>query len=174
MIKKKKHSLEFKLSCMKQIIEEYRSAKSVANEFSLPISMVRRWHQQFMHSGIGGLLPRKGKRTFSPSFKAMVLQTIQQEHLSLDEALLRFNLSAPSQIVSWRKRFEQQGPKGLVPQPKGRPAMDKPPFKRKKRKSDKPLTREEELLLENEYLRAENALLKKLHALAQEDNKRKR
>jgi transposase len=40
-------------------------------------------------------------------------------------------------------------------------------FKRKPRKSDKPMTREEELLKENEYLRAENELLKKLHALVQ-------
>ena len=38
-------------------------------------------------------------------------------------------------------------------------------FKRKKRKSDKPLSREEELLLENESLRCENDLLKKLQAL---------
>ena len=40
-------------------------------------------------------------------------------------------------------------------------------FKRKKRKSDKPLTREEELLLENEALRCELDLLKKLQALTQ-------
>jgi transposase len=174
MIEKKKHSFEFKLSCAEQITEGLRSSKSLAKEFSVTESMVRRWAKQFREFGKVGLAPRIGKRTFSASFKAMVLQTVQQENLSLDEALLRFNLSAPSQVISWRKRFEEQGHQGLVPQLKGRRTMDKPSFKRKKRKSDKPLTREEELLLENEYLRAENALLKKLHALAQEDNKRKR
>jgi transposase len=46
-------------------------------------------------------------------------------------------------------------------------------FKRKKRKSDKPLTREEELILENERLRCENALLKKLQALIQAEEKPK-
>ena len=40
-------------------------------------------------------------------------------------------------------------------------------FKRKKSKSDKPLTREEELLKENERLRCENELLKKLQTLIQ-------
>ena len=40
-------------------------------------------------------------------------------------------------------------------------------FKRAKKKSDKPLTREEELLLEIESLRCENALLKKFNALVQ-------
>jgi transposase len=46
----------------------------------------------------------------------------------------------------------------------------------KSRKSDKPLTREEKLLKENERLCCENELLKKLQALIQaeeEANKRK-
>jgi transposase len=40
-------------------------------------------------------------------------------------------------------------------------------FKRKKRKTDKTLTPEEELLRELEYLRAENEILKKFNALVQ-------
>ena len=40
-------------------------------------------------------------------------------------------------------------------------------FKRAKKKTDKPLSREEELLKEIEYLRAENELLKKFNALVQ-------
>ena len=40
-------------------------------------------------------------------------------------------------------------------------------YQRKKKKSGKPLTREEELLLENERLRAEIDFLKKLDALIQ-------
>ena len=46
-------------------------------------------------------------------------------------------------------------------------------FKRKKRKSDKPLTREEELLLENESLRCQLDILKKLQALIQAEEKAK-
>jgi transposase len=47
-------------------------------------------------------------------------------------------------------------------------------FKRKKRKSDKPLTKEEELLLKIEKLRCENDLLKKLQALIQAKEKAKK
>jgi transposase len=47
-------------------------------------------------------------------------------------------------------------------------------IKRKKHKSDTPLTREEELLLENEALRCENDLLKKLYALIQAEEKAKK
>ena len=47
-------------------------------------------------------------------------------------------------------------------------------FKRTKRITDKPLTREEELLLENERLRCELDLLKKLQALIQAEKTKKR
>jgi transposase len=71
------------------------------------------------------------------------------------------------------KRFANFGLKGLYSKTKGRPkTMNN---KRKKRKSDKPLTREEELLLENEAIRCELDFLKKLQALIQaEENAKKR
>jgi len=47
-------------------------------------------------------------------------------------------------------------------------------FKRKKHKSDPPLTREEELTLENEALRCEIDFLKKLQALIQAEEKVKK
>lgn len=46
-------------------------------------------------------------------------------------------------------------------------------FKRAKKKSNKPLTREEELLLEIESLRCKNALLKKINALVQAEEIKK-
>ena len=49
----------------------------------------------------------------------------------------------------------------------------KKPIKTKPKKSAKPLTKEEELLIENEYLKAENELLKKLQALVQNNKKQK-
>ena len=69
-------------------------------------------------------------------------------------------------IVKWKKDFANFGLEGLKPKQRGRP-ISMSDFKRKKRKSDKPLTREEELLKENERLRCENELLKKLQALVQ-------
>jgi transposase len=78
-----------------------------------------------------------------------------------------------STINSWQRAYEKEGIEGLNIKPKGRPPKMKPPIKRKARKSSKPLTREQELLEELEYLRAENALLKKLQALDQVDKKQK-
>lgn len=156
--------------------EHYRSAKSLGEEFGISYSLFETWYRIYKHHGAAGLLPRKGKRVFSASFKLSVLSTIQQEVLSLKEARVRFDLSSDAHIMEWQKRLDEFGPAGLEPRPKGRSPMSKKadqPIKRKDRKSNKALTREEELLKENEYLRAENALLKKLQALAQAENKRK-
>ena len=62
---------------------------------------------------------------------------------------------------------------GLILSKKGRPPKMKKPIKTKPKKSAKPLTKEEELLIENEYLKAENELLKKLQALVQNNKKQK-
>jgi transposase len=93
--------------------------------------------------------------------------------LSLREACLKFNIPTDSTIIKWQRDFANFGLEGLQPKPKGRPkSMSN--FKRKKRKSDKPLTREEELLLENEALRCELDYLKKLQALIQAEEKVKK
>jgi transposase len=62
---------------------------------------------------------------------------------------------------------------GLRAKPKGRP-KSRSNFKSKKCKSDPPLTREEELTLENEALRCEIDFLKKLQALIQAEEKVKK
>lgn len=176
MIKNKRHSLDFKTGIVEKILRGESSVKIISKEHSLAHSMVRRWLKQFGTYGIEGLKSRKGKVLYSQSFKIDVLRTIEEENLSLMEAMLRFKLPNQSVLVNWRKRMDEYGLEGLKPAPKGRPRMhqnDKTPYKRKKTASKEPLTREEQLQLELEYLRAENALLKKLHALVQKDNKRK-
>lgn len=103
----------------------------------------------------------------------MVLQSIKKEFLSLREACARFNIPSESTIIKWEKVYEIEGVAGLNSKPKGRPAKMSNSIKPNVKKAQKPLTREEELLKENEYLRAENDLLKKLQALVQADKKRK-
>ncbi|MGN0002173.1 MAG: helix-turn-helix domain-containing protein [Sphingobacterium composti] len=76
MNKKKTHSFEFKLSCVKQMDEQYRSAKSLSKELEITYSLLETWYRIFKHQVASGLLPRKGKRIFSPSFKLSVLRTI--------------------------------------------------------------------------------------------------
>jgi transposase len=172
MNKRNKCDYKLRLQCIEAIVKDNRSVKSVAVEKGITESNIRLWLKFYQLYGKDGLKARK-YQYYELSFKLDVIQTIEKELLSLREACARFDVPSESTIKSWQRAYESGGIEGLKNKPKGRPPKMKPPIKRKARKSSKPLTREEELLEENEYLRAENALLKKLQALVQADKKQK-
>lgn len=163
MERKLKYNYEFKLRCVDEVLKHGHSIGSVATANGFDESNLRKWIGFYRKYGPDGLLPRKNQ-VYSADFKAMVLQAINKELLSLRQACVAFDIPSDSILIQWQRAYARYGPAGLVNKPKGRPVMD---FKRAKKKSDKPLTREEELLKENEALRAENALLKKFNALVQ-------
>lgn len=166
-----KYSLEFKVSCVKKIKKNNLSIHSVAQEVGLDATVVRKWKRFYDLYGIEGL-QRRSNRRYDVKFKLRVLETIKAQDLSLKQAAARFNIAAESSITNWRSAYEKSGILGLQNKPKGRPAIMSD-YQRKKKKSGKPLTREEELLLENERLRAEIDFLKKLDALTLKNNKQK-
>ena len=170
--RKKKYRYHFRLRCVEAVLKGKRSCMDVAREKGLHESDLRLWIGFYEAYGKLGLMPRRNQK-YDPSFKLGVLKAIANEHLSLRSAAVRFKIPSQSVIISWQKLFSEKGEMGLIAKPKGRPIKMKEPIKRKRRKSAKPLTREEELLQENEYLRAENELLKKLQALAQTKKKQK-
>ena len=132
-------------------------------------SNIRKWVSFYKKYGEIGLIPRKNQN-YKVDFKLKVLKEIKEKFLPIREACLKFNIPTSSIIIKWQKDFDNFGLEGLQKKTKGRPkSMSN--FKRKKRKSYKPLTREEELLLENEALRCELDYLKKLQALIQDEEK---
>ena len=172
MFKRKRYDYEFRLQCVEAVLEGKGSVKSIAREKGIEHSNLRLWLGFYEAYGKQGLESR-AKQHYNSSFKLSVLKAIDKELLSLRAACVRFNIPSESAIISWRKAYKSMGESGLIGKPIGRSAKMKIPIKRKAKKPDKPLTREEELLVENEYLRAENELLKKLQALAQIKKKQK-
>ena len=165
MERKVKYDYTFKLECIKLIVEQDHSCETVSKQKGVHETIIRKWLRFYNVYGQNGLLSRKNQH-YSIDFKLKVLKAITDEHLSLHQAYVKFNIATRCTIAKWQRDFTNFGIEGLQSKPKGRAkSMDN--FKRKKRKSDKPLSREEELLLENEKLRCENALLKKLQALIQ-------
>jgi transposase len=172
MERKVRYDYAFKLECVKLVLEKYYSCNYVSHQKGLNESNIRKWVGFYRQYGSTGLLPRKNQ-SYSVTFKLKVLKAIDKDLISLRESSIKFNIPDTGIIVKWKKDFANFGLEGLAPKTRGRPTfMDT--NKRKKRKSDKPLTREEELLLENEALRCENELLKKLQALIQAEEKAKR
>jgi transposase len=171
MHRRNKYNYEFRLKCVQAVLDGHRGIKAVAKEKGIQHTLLRLWVMFYEAYGKSGLQSRRNQK-YDLAFKLKVVKALDTEQLSLRSAAVRFNIPSDSVILGWQKAFRQSGEAGLISKPKGRAKM-KQPIKRKPRKSSKPLSREEELLQENYYLRAENELLKKLQALAQMNKKQK-
>lgn len=166
MSRKVKYDLAFKLRCVKDVLEKHESISSVSNREGFDKTNLRKWAKDYEAYGIEGLEPKKTSASYSSAFKLKVIRARQDQNLSLREARIKFCIPSESVIIKWQQDFLKFGVDGLLPKPKGRPKNMEIP-KGKSAKTKQPLTREEELLLENERLRCENAFLKKYNALIQ-------
>ncbi|RZJ73776.1 helix-turn-helix domain-containing protein [Flavobacterium sp.] len=169
MERKVKHSYDFKLHCVEEVLRG-RSAISVASEFGCDRSQVWKWVVLYKRGGASGLVPRSNRR-YDVDFKLKVLKAVEKKSLTLDEACIKFDISCGSVIRSWQRAFTEKGTAGLQGRTKDSPELMA--FKRRLKTSAESSTKEE-LLLENESLRAEIALLKKLQALIQAEESKKR
>ena len=93
---------------------------------------------------------------------------MRRNNWSLGYTSAFFDLSSPGLLFQWQKLYCQYGITRLKPQKKGRPSVTN---NSSEQKSSESMT-EKELREELEYLRAENAVLKKLKALAQAKKKK--
>ncbi|MDH6253088.1 transposase [Chryseobacterium sp. H1D6B] len=166
-----KYSLEFKVACVDKILQYNHSISSLSNELGVNKSLLKQWVKYYVQYGFKGLV-RTNNRIYDVKFKLKVLQSISRNSLSVKQACLKFNIGAESSVLNWQNAYEKSGILGLENKPRGRPKIMSTNKDRKK-KSDKVLTREQELLLENERLRAEIAYLKKLDALTLASKKQK-
>ena len=95
----------------------------------------------------------------------MVIEKMQKETLSYNEAARYFGINSHGRIEQWERIYLEEGPEGLQIERRGRSSKEgRPP------KNLKPEV-EEDLIAEVQRLRAENAYLKKLNALVLEEER---
>ena len=164
-----KYTTQFKLSAITAFLERGRGFRHVAKQFQMDPTLLRRWVEAYRLHGEASL-QASGKH-HSLEFKLSVLQHMARESLSLRRAAALFNLSDSSQVRRWQEQYYSGGIEALAAGKKGSStAMPKPPSK--PRKKAVPLTEEERaqkaLLDELQFLRMENAYLKKLKEFREE------
>ena len=103
-------------------------------------------------------------KRYTPEFKKLVVETMREEHLSVREIMRRFEISDHGIIERWERIYLEEGPEGLSVERRGRKSTGRP------MKLSKAV--EEDLIAENQRLRAENEYLKNLQALVLEDERR--
>ncbi len=161
-----KYSNEFKLKVI-EYYKNYGGLKRTANHFNIPSdNTVYKWVKQYEEHGIVGLF--RNRISYDGSFKQIVVEYMHNNHLSLSETCMKFNLGNHSIVGKWERIYYEEGPQALYKERRGRSKYMN--SKSKKKKIDKEV--EEDLIAENQRLRMENEYLKKLNALVQERIKR--
>lgn len=163
-----RYNLDFKLKVIAYYMQGH-SGLAVSKKFTVDPKLVLKWIKQYQSGGIDAIKPKTSKAKYSSEFKLNVPTTMLEQGLSQSEVAFKFNISSQALISHWQKAYRLEGMSGLRSKPKGRAAMSKP-YITDKLDDEKTLP---ELKRENEYLRAENAYLKKLDALLRNKEKNK-
>ncbi len=167
MQKRKKHGY---VECLKymHMIEEGRSIHSICSEFGINKNRLHVLWDRYQSEGRLGLLKRKNIRA-DYALKREIVLDIEENHLTLHAASLKYGASS-HQIHVWQKAYREGGLQALASTKK----RGRPPGMGRPRKDSKPLTELEKLRKENQELKTEIALLKKVRALVEERNARLR
>lgn len=158
-----KYSEDFKLHLVKEYLESSLGYRRLAHKYGMPSSPIIRWVRAYQAFGKEGLRKKQTHQKYSVQFKVDVLHFMKQTGASYQDTADQFGMNNSTLIANWNQKFLAKGLKGLEERAKGRPSMSKKP-KQDPIKTEKPLSREEQLERENELLRLEVAYLKKLKA----------
>jgi len=107
----------------------------------------------------------KPNKRYTPEFKKLVVETMQQEKLSYRETARQFEISDHHRLQDWERIYLTEGPEGFAIERRGRGSKGCPP-------KHLPKDVEEDLLAEVQRLRAEVDYLKNLKALVLEEERR--
>jgi transposase-like protein len=154
---------------MKMLKEGY-SGTYISDHFGIDHSLLNVLWIKYQKAGPSALVKKKNIRA-DGTLKERIVRDIQENFLTLYEASVKYDVSAP-RLSIWLRTVREKGYTALYEYKKpGRPLKD---MGRPKKKKPEEMTELERLRYENECLRTENALLKKVRALVEERNARLR
>lgn len=172
MNRKTKFSLNFKEALVKEVVSGSIGSRELSRKHGINDRYLRRLVKNYEDRG--SLSHQQVNNIYDKALKVACVLSVIKKRLSLSEAATCFGIPSDSTIVHWMKLYGEFGEEGLETTKVGRSKnMSAPDNNRIKKKKD-PLDPQAALQEELEFLRAENAYLKKLSALIQQEKSKAR
>ncbi len=164
-----KHDHEERVMAIKKVLEDGWSIRAAARLINANHRQVSFWLSTY--EKYGNLRPVRKHGSYTADFKRKVVSDIVRNSLTLQQAALKYRLPCASAVRTWKERYHKYGDAAYIVKPS---SVRKPDMSEKKKDRNKigNVAELASLRKEVEYLRTENAYLKKLQALVRERNAR--
>lgn len=172
------YGFEIKLKVVQDYLDGKGGYRYLAKKYGVKnADQVRSWINSYQQFGEEGLFRKHYDNTYSVQFKMDAIELYQTSELSYREVANRLGMRNHALIASWMRSFRDDGIKGLS-KPKGRPPTV-PKKKEKPKKDFVKVTSEErdrikELEKQVRSLQIENAFLKELRKLRNQEAQQRR
>ena len=164
-VMKKNDKYPIKVAAVK-MLDSGANAHTVCKELHVDDKSLKVWYSKYKEGGELALLRPEREHHRSNEEKVRIVEDIVTNDLSLSDASMKHQVDAKT-LGQWRKAYLESGAAGLM---RKRKSM----AQKKKVYTGEELDELEMLRRRNEYLEAENALLKKVKALVEEREARLR
>lgn len=137
--------------------------KAVCTLLAVPENTVKKWLYTYRALGKEALFVTK-HRVYPHDLKVEAARAVVEGKMTKPEAMGAYGIKGKTQIDTWCRLYREGGPDALLPKPKGRPRKGEPAFS----------SREEELEARVRELELELEIQKRVNALADEIERKRR